>query len=388
ISTFGRFEVVAGNARENFEQSAPLIGTTLSRAVFERVQALTEAELVRYQHLIEERACCGVPRDTHGDLRLGHVYVFPERQPPANLAIVDCIEFNERFRFADPVADMAFLAMGLTFHGRRDLAGAFTEAYFRASGDRDGRALLPFYTAYRAAVRGKVEGFKLARAEIPGAERALALAKARAYWLLALAGLEHPERKPCLILVGGLPGTGKSTLARLLASRAGFRVIRSDSVRKELFEDTHGATPQDGEGKQKPAAFEEGMYAADRTEQTYSECVRRAEELLFEGERVVVDASFRREKDRAKFIDAATRSGVTAVFLLCEAEPDVVLGRLMTRRNDPSDADWSVYLKAKGAWEQPSRQTSEVIRVIAAGADEEQALSQAVAALREFGLSR
>ena len=123
ISAFGRFEVVARNARENFEQSASQVGTTLSQAVFERVQALTEAELARHQHLIEERAGRGVPRDTHGDLRLGHVYLFPERQPPADLAIVDCIEFNERFRFADPVADMAFLAMGLAFHGRRDLAG-------------------------------------------------------------------------------------------------------------------------------------------------------------------------------------------------------------------------------------------------------------------------
>ena len=74
------------------------------------------------------------------------------------MVIVDCIEFNERFRCADPIADMAFLAMDLTLHGRRDLARAFVDAYIRASGDPEGRALLPFYTAYRAAVRGKVEG--------------------------------------------------------------------------------------------------------------------------------------------------------------------------------------------------------------------------------------
>ena len=109
---------------------------------------------------------------------------------------------------------MAFLVMGLNLQGHRDLARAFTEAYFLASGDDEGRALVPFYTSYRAAVRGKVEGLKLARPEISEADRAVALTKARGSWLLALGELEAPGRRPCLVLVGGLPGTGKSTLAR------------------------------------------------------------------------------------------------------------------------------------------------------------------------------
>src|SRR5690606_22240701 len=108
---------------------------------------------------------------------------FPDRPPPADLVIVDCIEFNERFRYADPIADMAFLAMDLARIGRRDLARAFADAYVRASGDEEGRALLPFYTAYRAAVRGKVEGMEYARPEVPEAERLAALVRARAHWL-------------------------------------------------------------------------------------------------------------------------------------------------------------------------------------------------------------
>src|SRR5262249_53672278 len=144
-------------------------------------------------------------------------YLFPEKPPPADLVIIDCIEFNERFRFADPVADMAFLVMDFAFHGRRDLARAFADAYFRAAHDAEGRALLPFYSSYRAAVRGKVEGMKRSEKEVPEAERSAALRKARAYWLLALGELEQPGHRPCLVLVGGLPGTGKSTLARALA---------------------------------------------------------------------------------------------------------------------------------------------------------------------------
>jgi aminoglycoside phosphotransferase family enzyme len=130
IAACGRFAVVAQNARENFTQSASHIGTTLRRSVFERLRGLTERTLAALEPMMEGRARRGLPCDGHGDLRLDHVYLFPDRQPPDDLLIIDGIEFNTRFRYADPVADMAFLAMDLAFHGRRDLARAFSEAYF------------------------------------------------------------------------------------------------------------------------------------------------------------------------------------------------------------------------------------------------------------------
>src|SRR5262249_39302535 len=111
IARYGRFEGVAGNARENFTESAADIGTTVSRAVFNRLRDLTEESLTRLRPLIDERARRGAPCDTHGDLHLDHVYLFPDRAPPDDLVVIDCIEFNERFRFADPVADVAFLVM-------------------------------------------------------------------------------------------------------------------------------------------------------------------------------------------------------------------------------------------------------------------------------------
>src|SRR5205085_8250429 len=129
-------------------------GDTVRRGVYDRVRDLTELALERLRPLIEARAARGVPRDTHGDLHLDHVYLFPDRPPPDDLVVIDCIEFNERFRFADPVADLAFLVMDLLFCDRRDLADALADAYFRATGDDEGRTLLPLYTAYRATVRG------------------------------------------------------------------------------------------------------------------------------------------------------------------------------------------------------------------------------------------
>jgi aminoglycoside phosphotransferase family enzyme/predicted kinase len=378
IFTFGRFELVARNARENFVQAAPQVGITLSRAVFDRLRGLTEDALARLRPLIESRAGRGVPRDTHGDLHLDHVYHFPDRQPPGNLVIIDCIEFNERFRFADPISDMAFLVMDLAFHGRRDLGRTFGDEYFDASGDEEGRALLPFYLAYRAAVRGKVEGFELPEKEVPEAERSAAFAKARGHWLLALGELETPGRRPCLVLIGGLPGTGKSVLAQQLAERTGFRLIRSDQVRKELAGLAAGESAR--------AALDEGIYTAAWTERTYAECLARAEQLLFEGDRVIIDAGFAQEAKRRAFLEAAASLGVPALLLICQAGADVVRQRLDSRRGDASDADWSVYQTAFARWEEIGPDTREHVRHVSTMGARDQVLTRALTVLAESSL--
>lgn len=378
IAAAARFEAVARNARENLEQSEPHAGRTLSRAVFERLCQLNEATLERLRPIIEDRAARGLPRDTHGDLRLGHVYLFPERRPPDDLVIVDCIEFGERYRHSDPVADMAFLVMDFARHGRRDLGRAFADAYFRDSADAEGRTLLAFYTAYRAAVRGKVLGLKHEESEVPASERAAGLIEARAHWLLALGELEAPHRRPCLVLVGGLPGSGKSTLARDLAGRADLVVIRSDAVRKEL-----AGLP---DGDPSPAPWGEGIYSAEWSDRTYAECARRAESHLFEGRRVVVDASFGRETYRHDFLELAKRWGVPAALLVCRAEPSVVRARLEGRRQDISDADWPVYLEADARWEALGSVSSRSAWDVDSGRGLEDATSRAMDVLRSLGL--
>ncbi|HWE35939.1 MAG TPA: AAA family ATPase [Isosphaeraceae bacterium] len=374
VAAFGRFDVVAGNALDNFDQAAAHVGATLSRAVFDRLRGLTESALTRLRPTIEARADRGMPRDGHGDLRLDHVYLFPDREPPADLVVIDCIEFHERFRCADPVADVAFLVMDLVAHGRRDLARAFADAYLRAAGDPEGRALLPFYNAYRAAVRGKVEGIAHFEPELAEADRAAALARARARWLLGLGELEEPSRRPCLVLVGGLPGTGKSTLARGLAARAGFDVIRSDLVRKELA----GLGPD----RVAAASFGAGIYSPEWTERTYAECARRAEGLLFDGRRVLVDASFRAASSRRMLLELGTRWGVPALFLLCQADPAAVRGRLDRRTGDASDADWSTYLQAAERWEASDEATTRATRAISTDDGESAAFARALEALR------
>jgi uncharacterized protein len=378
IAAFGRFGAVARLVRDVFGQAAPQVGTTVSRAVFDRVQTLAEGALTCLRPLIERRAARGLTRDCHGDLHLDHVYFFPERQAPGDLVIVDCIEFNERFRFSDPVADMAFPAMDLAFSGRRDLARAFADAYFHASGDEEGRGLLALYTAYRAAVRGTVEGLLLAEREVPEPDRAAALGRARAHWLLALTELEAPGRRPCLLLVAGLPGTGKSNLARGLAAQAGFRVIRSDVVRKDLAGLPGGET--------RPPHLRESVYTTAWTERTYGECLRRAERLLADGERVLVDATFREERQRQTLLEAAGRWGVPESLLLCQADPTTVRQRLEARQEDVPDADWSVYRRLAGDWEEFGPLTRSALHPLSTEDSPEQVLSRALAVLRQAGL--
>jgi aminoglycoside phosphotransferase family enzyme/predicted kinase len=356
VAANGRFEVVAANARDNFAQAA-VPADAAGRRVFGRVRELTDAALADLRPLIEARAARGVPRDTHGDLRLEHVYLFPDRPPPADVVVIDCVEFAARFRFADPVADAAFLVMDLKRAGRRDLAAPFADAYFRATGDDEGRGLLPFYTAYRACVRAKVDGLKAVEAEVPAADRDEAAARSRAGWLVALGELEAPARRPALVLVGGLPGTGKSTLARGLTDRAGFAVVRSDEVRKEL-----AGVPPDRPGGD--------IYTPEWTERTYRECARRAAAVLAGGGRAVVDASFREERWRRELLGVADRLGVPAVFVVCRADLAVVRARLAARTGDVSDAGWEVHRWAADRWEEPGEQArSATVEIDTGGAD-------------------
>ena len=194
IAALGQFDGVAGLVRENLGDAAAFVGSIVDAALFHRLESLIEKRLMELRPRIDERARRGVPCDGHGDLRLEHVYLFPQREPPEDIMVVDCIEFDDRLRAADPVSDMAFLATGLLLRGRHDLAGQFCRAYFLASGDAQGAALLPFYVAYRAIVRAKVEALKAAEAEIASADRNRARSSAVSHGMLALQALEEPHR--------------------------------------------------------------------------------------------------------------------------------------------------------------------------------------------------
>ncbi len=179
IKNFARPERIKQDTDENFEQTEKYIGVTLFEEVYRDVREKTNQffqtqEEVFYQRISEERI-----RDCHGDLRLEHIFWGEE------ISIFDCIEFNERFRYTDVAADIAFLAMDLDYHGREDLSDLFIRSYVQASKDHGVMDLLDFYKCYRAYVRGKVESFRLDDPVISPEEKGEARRRAQRYFDLA-----------------------------------------------------------------------------------------------------------------------------------------------------------------------------------------------------------
>jgi aminoglycoside phosphotransferase family enzyme len=181
IARFGSLETVRTNTDENFAQTAGYVGRTITRAQYDALRGYTERFLGERAGLLEARAREGFVRDCHGDLHTEHVVLTDP------VTVFDCIEFNERFRYSDTAADIAFLAMDLDFHGRRDLSRTLVERYVAASGDAGALELLDFYKVYRAYVRGKVVSFRLDDAHIPPEEKERARATAARYFELALS---------------------------------------------------------------------------------------------------------------------------------------------------------------------------------------------------------
>jgi aminoglycoside phosphotransferase family enzyme/predicted kinase len=344
ISAYATSAAVAANARQNFAQLAdlrPRLPDGPREPLLTRLAAATERALTRHRVEIDRRADHDIACDTHGDLRLDHIYLLPERAPH-DLVILDCIEFNDQFRFSDPICDLAFLVMDLHRVARHDLADALLAGYFAADAppvELAARALLPLYTAYRATVRAKVEAMKAAEPEVPADAAADALLAAHRLLLLALRELQPPALRPCLVLVTGLPGTGKSTLASRLAAD-GFAWVRSDAVRKQL---AHLSEAPDS-----------NIYTPAWTDRTYATCLQHARAALLAGDRVVVDANFKREAQRAPFLALARDLGVPLLLLVCDADPAVVRDRLAKRTGDLSDADIAVYEAARGEWQPPA----------------------------------
>jgi aminoglycoside phosphotransferase family enzyme len=181
ISEFGSLAIIETNWKENFEQTEEFIGKTLSMKDFKLIRERISDFMKRNVSLFEKRIAEGRVRDCHGDIHSGNIFVTD------GIYIFDAIEFNERFRYSDVAADVAFLAMDLDFRERSDLSDFFVERYIKYSGDQELAKLLPFYKCYRAYVRGKVISFKLEDPDVCSEEKNSAMKEAKAYFKLASA---------------------------------------------------------------------------------------------------------------------------------------------------------------------------------------------------------
>jgi len=318
IAEFGSLEQIQSNWRENFEQSQPFLTSTLPPATCETIRTYIDTFTDSHRALFAERIEHGYIRECDGDIHLGNICLFNN-----TAYIFDCIEFNERFRYSDTAADIAFLLMDLDFHRRPDLAEAAVSTYITASGDTDIGQLLTFYKVYRAFVRGKVESMQYFDTGIAQDERTAAEKRAIRYFRLAQGYCLRSHLSPALFITCGTMGCGKSTLADQLAFELGLPIFNSDTVRKQLA----GLPP--GEAVQVP--FGEGLYSCEMSQATYRHLERLADAELIAEHSVVIDAGFRTAAERAAFARLAVSHHAKFIILLVQCDPDEQRHRLRKR---------------------------------------------------------
>jgi hypothetical protein len=286
--------------------------------------------------LLNRRALGGRVREGHGDLRCEHVSLADD-----SITIIDCVEFSEGLRYVDVASDIGFLAMDLDRLGARGLSDELVGAYREAAGDADLPLLVPLYKFHRALVRAKVEGLTSRDAAIAPERRAAAADAARRYVALAIDFTR--ESRPAMIVVCGLSGSGKSTVARRLADRLGFEWLRSDEIRKRLA----GVAP----AERLSDSYAAGAYSREFTEKTYAALLGEAAARLHDGAGVIVDATFAAPAYRAEALALAERAHVPALFVECAASHDEIVRRLTARArraDEVSDAGVATYLRQRG----------------------------------------
>ncbi len=318
----------------NLDEMENLAGATLNAAELVTLREFSAQFVEKHWNLLNERAKAGRTREGHGDLRAEHVYVMPD-----GVRVLDCVEFSERLRYGDVASEVAFLAMDLERLNAPALATHLVRTYAELSGDAALPALLPLYKCYRAAVRGKVDTFKSLQPGIGASERSGAARSARRYFALALG---YARRLPTgLIVVYGLPGSGKSTVARLLSDHLGLEVLSSDAIRKRLAGIVETASAR--------APWGEGIYTLAHTRRTYEALAAEAQNRLAAGSGAILDATFADPDERRRVADLAHGAGAPLVFVECRAPEGEIIRRLCSREGtaDASDADVEIYLRMR-----------------------------------------
>ena len=276
--------------------------------------------LARHAALLDSRAKAGKVRRCHGDLHLRNICLLDGKP-----RLFDCIEFNDQIAIVDVLYDLAFLLMDLWHRGFPELANLVMNRYLDEADDEGGFVLLPFFIAVRAAVRAHVTATQVEEAS--SASKDL-VAEAKSYFTLARDLLHQPPAR--IIAIGGLSGSGKTTIAEALAAYVGAppgaRIVESDRIRKAL----HGVPPE--------TRLPEKAYRPEISERVYREMARRTGLILAQSGSVVADAVFERREDRERIGNDAANCGTPMLGIWLEADPTVLLRRVNDRRGGPSDA--------------------------------------------------
>lgn len=322
IAANGRIDRIWANIRENFEQATSHRDALITHPAYQALQYAAERFMDQHAALFHRRRANGDIVDAHGDLRLEHVH-----RSAQGVCIYDCIEFTERFRHIDIANDVAFFAMELDVFGRPDLSRYFIRGMADAMGDPDLHTLVPFYKSYRAFVRGKVNGMKRSDPDITGEALAECERDSQRFYQWALRYFINDAR-PCVVVVMGRPGTGKSTQAQALHDALGWEIVSSDRVRKTLADMPLHERPD--------ADTRTRLYNADMSARTYATLAERAIERTQNGQSTILDATYSRRSTRDALRTRLHSASIQPIFAELTA-PDKALKQRLDARSTQSD---------------------------------------------------
>ncbi len=319
IRSFGTAAKVRIAFDENYEQTLGYIGGPQTQQQFDETKAYSDRLFDQSPQLFDQRIQANKIRECHGDAHMGNIALWNDK-----ILLFDCIEFNEPFRFVDVMYDVAFATMDLDARDRPDLGNAFLNAYLEQTGDWEGLKVLPLYLSRQAYVRAKVTSFLLNDPTIPDDVKAKATQTASSYYRQAWGYTQ--ARSGALIVMSGLSGSGKSTVARQIARQQRAIHLRSDAIRKHL-----AGMPLEAKGGPE-------LYTPEMTQKTYDRLLNLGLVLAQQGFTVILDAKYDRQALRQAAIDQAQFHHLPLQILHCTAPHDVLHQRLTQRTGDISDA--------------------------------------------------
>ncbi len=319
IRSFGEGAKIREAIEKNYQYSERYIGGPQTRRQFEETKAYSDRFFTERSSLFERRMQIDKIRECHGDLHLKNIALWDDQ-----ILLFDRIEFNEEFRFVDVMYDIAFAVMDMEARGRQDLGNEFLNTYIEQTGDWEGLQVLPLYLSRQAYVRAKVASLMLDDANISKSEKKIASQTATHYYQVAWQYTQ--PRQGQLMLMSGLSGSGKSTIARQVARATGAIHIRSDAVRKHL-----AGIPLQSQGSNE-------IYTPDMTRRTYARLLELGIMLAGDGFPVILDAKYDRQQLRETAILAARNRGLPLNIIHCTAPVAVLRDRLNQRKGDIADA--------------------------------------------------
>jgi hypothetical protein len=318
--TFGTPTTAHRITLDNFAEIARLLPGPAETRQLQRLRGHVQQLFDGCRAVLERRRRQGRVREGHGDLHCGNVVRWQ-----GSLVAFDGLEFDPALRFIDVASDLAFLTMDLAAHGRDDLRLELLQAWLNESGDFDAVSLLPYFEAYRALVRAKVAALRGQQARGAAAE-----SETLAHQYLAWADSRVERAAPMLVLMAGLSGSGKTWLARRIATQLGAVTVRSDVERKRLA----GLQPL----ATSASAPDAGIYSRDFNARTYERLRECVSSCLQGGESVVVDAANLRRDERQRFVETGRAHRAQIAIAHCDAPLEVLKQRVAARAAAGSDA--------------------------------------------------